>query len=71
MAAVLEAQLTYMVVGVMHLVYDRAARHEQHPLGHGVVEQVEHRSTEDEVPGMVLPDIEEEEGCTQSGEDVG
>ena len=73
----------HVVVRVVHLVDDRTAGHEEHALGHGVVEQVEQRSAKGHdhdglvlvVPGVrrVVPieGVGEEQRSPKSGEDVG
>ena len=43
--AVVVVVVVEVMVGVMHFVDDRTAGHEEHALGHGVVEQVEERCT--------------------------
>ena len=62
--------LVHVVVGVMDLVDDRAAGHEEHALGHCVVEEVEHGAAEDEGRGIRLAVVVEPEGYAEAGEDV-
>ena len=75
--------VVHVMVSMMHLVDDRTAGHEQHALGHGVVEQMEERGTEGNdddglvlvVPGIrrVVPieGVGEEQSSTKPGKDVG
>ena len=67
---VVPVALVEVVVGVVHLVYHRAARHEEHPLGHGVVEQVEHGSPEDQGRRVGLAVVVEPERDPESREYV-
>ena len=46
MVVVVIVVMMEVMVGVVHFVNDRSARHEEHALGHGVVEQVEQGGTE-------------------------
>ena len=62
--------LVEVVVGVVNLVDDRAAGHEEHALRHGVVEQVEHGPAENEGGCLGLAVVVEPERHSQSREDV-
>ena len=71
------------MVRMVHLVDDRTAGHEQHALGHGVVEQMEERGAEghdhDRLVlvitriGRVVPveGVGQEQRSTETGENVG
>ena len=53
-----------VIVGVVDFVDNRAARHEEHALCHGVVEQMEECPAEDECAGVVITGIEEPQSCS-------
>ena len=63
---------------MVHFVNHRTARHEEHALGHGVVEQVEERCTkghdDDAMCFVIVVPVKgvcQVERCAQAGEDVG
>ena len=60
-----------VVVCVMNFVYHRAAGHEQHSLGHRVVEQMEHGCPEHECGCVVVTVVVEPQSCSETREDVG
>ena len=68
---VVPSSLVHVVVCVVDLVDRRATGHEEHALGHRVIEQVEHGAAEDEGGCIRLTVVVEPEGHPEPGEDVG